>query len=168
MKKLAILLTITLLLGLFTGCNSLAQQKETEEPETFVECPAKLGSKAAKTIEEALLAKRGGTVNWWTKDKLNGNTRYYGSDNGYDIICDLGGEGIAVVTCIDIDGEIFKHGNAFGLYAYKDGELFGLKAAYESGLVSKEAVIAAAKLHQESQAMSYPNLGDDYWTNTED
>ena len=161
MKKLAILLAIALLIGLFTGCQAAKQ------PETYVECPAKLGSSAAKPIEEALQKKHGDAVTWWTKDNLHGTARYYGSDNGYDIIFDIGGEGIAMARCINIDGALFKHSSAFGLYAYKDGTFLDLKAAYESGLVSKDAVVAAAQLHLECQKLSYPNLADSYWT-TED
>ena len=77
--------------------------------------------------------------------------RYYGTDNGYHIIlleCESGAylqgqENVNIADCTFIVSP-GKH-----LMAYKDGDFIDLRIAYRDGLISKEAIAKAAKLHAE-------------------
>ena len=82
---------------------------------------------------------------WFDAETRYWGHRYYGSDNGYDILF-VGGQ-MAVSTTKYIAGQGFTYGTAFQLYAYKDGEVVDLEQAYTDGLVSQSAIEQAAQYH---------------------
>ena len=72
--------------------------------------------------------------------------RYYGTYNGYHIAflippVDLGEKTLTVAECS------FYYPSTFYIYAYKDGKLIDLATANAQGIVSKEAIAEAAKIH---------------------
>ena len=73
---------------------------------------------------------------------------YYGTENGYHIIFyHTVYDNIANQWTRDIAGYSFYGGGSAQLVAYRKGEFIDLKEAYEKGLISKEAIAKAAKLH---------------------
>ena len=109
-------------------------------------CPALLTSEKRIAIEQAFGWDYLYTDDLWYS-KSHGGLRYYGSDNGYDILFQ---NGMTMAEEIQaIAGQAFGHVNGFILYAHKDGELIPLKDAYNTGLVSKEAIKLAREYHNQ-------------------
>jgi hypothetical protein len=80
------------------------------------------------------------------------NFEYFGSCNGYHIVKFLSGPVAQAYHSKGVAGYVFEYATSFCLKAYKDGEFIELKEAYESRLVSKEAIAKAAELHEAVQA----------------
>lgn len=88
-----------------------------------------------------------------TTKRYKSDFRYLCAENGYHIIFveyDLveRDDGLLPVTQ-KIAGSRFRHSAHFKLYAYKDGAFVELEEAYKKGLVSKEIIVAAAKINKE-------------------
>ena len=133
MKKLAILLTIALLTGLFAGCQSSSEKPDVTE------------DSKQKTETDAT-------------DGYPSGTLYYKTANGYDILFSPGtlfGPFIEVIA-----GEAFGYSTSFHLFAYKDGEKLLLQDAYEAGLVTKEDIAAARDAHNQRLGLDNLNLAD--------
>lgn len=75
--------------------------------------------------------------------------RFYGEENGHHIFFVQVKSRPQVLTVKKIAGSEFRYPEEFSLYACIDGEFIDLEEAYENGLVSKEAIAEAAKLHAE-------------------
>jgi len=86
-----------------------------------------------------------------TDELLYSHARYYGSENGYLILCKVSNTtwGAGFQQVVGKYKFIHEGGVHFQLFVYKDGTLLQLKDAYEQGLVSEESVVAAWTLHRE-------------------
>ena len=81
--------------------------------------------------------------------------RFYAEENGRYIIFAQVKSRPQVLTVKQIAGSEFRYTEEFSLYAYVDGEFIDLEEAYNEGLVSKEAVAEAARVHKKD-----PNVPD--------
>lgn len=143
MRKLLFLLIILHILSLI-GCKS-----QDGLPE--------LTDEKKQEIETAFGWKPNG---WWDAETCYWGHRYYGSDNGYDIL--FGGGQMTASTTKYIAGKEFAYGSSFNLYAYKDGVIMDLDKAYTDGLISEEAIERAVQYHMacERAATAYrDNIG---------
>ncbi len=86
---------------------------------------------------------------WYSDDEPFGYCRIYGRDNGYIIFYFRGGLTIMDTGPIVIDGVAIGDRDPPRLYAYKNGEFIFLQEAYEQGLISRAALIAAADYHRQ-------------------
>ena len=128
------------------------QNAELYAPEYIYErpvlhCPALLTAEDRMQIEESL-ENEGYFCNdslWYTEGCPVSFYRYYGTDNGYDIIFFSSGSGMTVAQSMEIDGVYFNHSMPFNLFAYKDGALLNLEDAYAEGLISREALEQAGQ-----------------------
>ena len=75
--------------------------------------------------------------------------RFYGDENGRHILFVKTTKATIPLTVKQIAGSEFSHQGVFSLYAYIDGEFIDLEQAYKKGLISQEAIAAAAKKHVE-------------------
>ena len=111
-----------------------------------------LSACAASGVNEAALKKRVESDWLALKGGIKISTfRYLGSDNGYHIVSFTGGAHADAVMTKKIAGYSFTYQHSFLLQAYKEGEFIELKEAYESGLVSLDAIANAAKIYNEKQ-----------------
>ena len=74
--------------------------------------------------------------------------RFYGEENGCYIIFAQVKSRPQVLTVKQIAGSEFRYPEEFSLYAYIADEFIDLEEAYNQGLVSKEAVAEAARVHK--------------------
>lgn len=124
-------------------------------------CPAVLTAEKRTEIEQALNNK-GYPCNdslWYSDACPVSIYRYYGSDNGYDIIFYDSGSGFAVAETKEIDSVSFYHSMPFALYAYKDGVFANLEDIYAEGLISKEALEEAGNYHTLCEEFYYEWIG---------
>lgn len=155
MKRIAFVLTLVILLGLFTGC-----QKETRYTPDLPE-------EDIQRIEEAYAKKFGKDAIWFNPETLRGRLFYIGSDNGYLILIhnvpnatlQLDIKDKTTLSSAgpsrqkkDLDSDIILKWveSDTEYYAFKDGEFLELTLVYEDGLISKEALKKAAKTYNDA------------------
>lgn len=135
MKKICLLLIITLLLGCLTACQSTGAQgygdKLTQDQKEEIDCAwAKLGYFGYGD---------------WYDDGFAWGPRYYGTENGYAFIfvpANLTIEG----RCV-IGKYTFRSGQSFNLYGYKDGVFHLVSDLYTDGVISDAALESIWNAH---------------------
>ena len=150
MKKLALLLAIVTLLGIFSGCD-----KHDADDGNMISCPERISEKYRDQItadfEKEFDQK---CPTWFSVKNYGGGISYLGSYNGYAIV--LYNQKNMLDTSyqysMKIKGEVeFKYLNRGArLYAYKDGEFTNLAEAYDKGYVTKQDLITAANAHEKA------------------
>ena len=132
-KLIAFVLCLTLLLS-FSACAAVNQP--VTDMESLEKEVAGAWAKKNKIDEEKLLS-----------------FYYYGTDNGYHIICfdpiNPGGAQLTGMHDVKISECEFIYNYGVQLVAYRNGRFINLRTAYRLGLVSKEAIAKAAELHAE-------------------
>lgn len=86
---------------------------------------------------------------WTTAEDVGqraGGMVYLGSNNGYDILFES--TMADVLSSERIADQTFLASSSFVLYAYKDGTFYSLEDTYDKGFVSKDAIIAAARVNR--------------------
>lgn len=83
----------------------------------------------------------------WCTAGEKGQCCHLTNADGYDIIASSIGMVTMAEESINIGQWTFEEYYGFNLYAYKDGEIIPLKAAYRQGLVSDETMQAAWEAH---------------------
>ena len=153
MKKLALLLAIVTLLGVFSGC--AARDEESSESEVMFNSPEPISENLRNQITEAFEKTFNKTCpTWFSMKNYGGGISYLGSYNGYAIV--LYNQNNMIDTpyqySMKINGEVeFKYLNSGArLYAYKDGEFTNLPEAYDKGYVTRQDLITAANAHARS------------------
>ena len=149
MKKLCWLLIITLSLGCLAAC----QNTDAEKDSTY------LSQSQKEEIEKAWLETMESDLVWY--DESIGGVRCYGSENGYIFLFAHGF--LAVEDSCSIANCRFRFGDQFFLYAYKNGVFHNLEDIYSEGLVSKEAIRAAFKIHKTHLAENFPGIYEMYY-----
>ncbi len=141
MKKAIIIIASILLLGLLAGC---ADNSTVHSPAPIsLKLRDQLDADFAEFYRDAYVPK------WYSDEEPYGYCRIYGSDNGYIIFYFDGGMRIFDGGPVVIDGISIGDRDTPEIYAYKNGEFIDLAEAYEQGLISKDALIAAADYHQQ-------------------
>lgn len=149
-----------LLIGLFAGCAHSGNKQDDKDSEKLLNYPAPVSEKKIEKIEKdyAKKFKKEFKLRWSTEKEPKGEAFYCGHDNGYDILVftpeldsSLSISGSKEFS-VKIGGDVeFAHLNGeTELYAHKDGEFIKLADAYEDGLITKEALEEASKLHSEA------------------
>ena len=149
MKKICLLLIITLLLGFLSACQNPAESDHTTAPLPIENEDGTLAQWMKDEIVQAYV-KEGGSAKdifWADETPTGAGRRYYGTDNGYVILCGIGGPEWRCT--IEIGEYVFEYSCHFYLWAYKGGETFQLKDVYEQGLISDAAIEAALQRHLE-------------------
>lgn len=141
MKKAIIVIAVFLLFGLAAGLIS-SQFVYSPAPITLAE-RNQLDADFSEFLHDNYVPK------WYSDDEPLGYCRIYGRDNGYIIFYFRGGFRIFDTGPIVIDGIAIGERDAPLLYAYKNGEFILLQEAYEQGLISRAALIAAADYHRQ-------------------
>ena len=93
MKKICLLLIITLLLGFMSACQNPAGSNQTTEPLPIENEDGTLAQWMKDEIVQAYV-KEGGSAKdifWADETPTGAGRRYYGTDNGYLIHCGIGG-----------------------------------------------------------------------------
>ena len=147
MRKICWLLVITLLLGCLAACQSTTGSDQTTGPLPIENEDGTLAQWMKDEIVQAYVNEGGSAkdILWADETPSGAGRRYYGTDNGYVILCGIGGPECR--WTIEIGEYVFKYSCHFWLWAYKDGELFQLKDVYEQGLISDDAIQAAWERH---------------------
>lgn len=142
MKKLSLLLAITLLLHCLAACQGQPQNEQATEPLPIENRDGTLAQWMKDEITSILVNEdwlpNAADIQW---DDGNGTKgiRYYGIENGYVIIffeagpAELGNSRYISKYC-------FSHSCHFRLLAYKDGNLYHLHNLYGDGLIGKAAI----------------------------
>lgn len=113
-----------------------------------VYCPAPLEKETVEQITIALREKyQEYSVDWYSVKNTSGTCRCYGTDRGADIVFYAGGFRLEIPDSRTVAESAFRFGTAFELYLHKDGILTDLEEAYQNGLVSQDAIAAAAQMH---------------------
>lgn len=156
MKKLAFLLTLVMLLGLFAGCHSSEPTPQpatqpTEAPkDEIINCPAPISKSLRDQLDADFLKLDEEYVpNWYDTEKRSGYCRIYGTDNGYTLFYYDGGMRLLDGGPLVVGDIAFGAGATPRIYAYKDGTFITLADAYAQGLVSREALVNAQAYHNQ-------------------
>lgn len=113
-----------------------------------VYCPAPLEKETVEQITIALREKyQEYSIDWYSVKNPSGTCRCYGTDRGADIVFYAGGFRLEIPDSRTVAESAFRFGTAFELYLHKDGILTDLEEAYQNGLVSQDAIAAAAQMH---------------------
>ena len=138
MKKICLLLTITLLLGCLVGCQSAGSSNNDQLTKSMKE-----------EIDRAW--KNGDRMSYgeWYDDGFPYGPRYYGTENGYIFMFIYGMT--AVQGRCTVGTYEFKSSQSFNLYAYKDGTFHKVTDLYNQGLISDAAVKAMWDTHQRTE-----------------
>lgn len=147
MKKICLLLIITLLLGFMSACQNPAGSNQTTEPLPIENEDGTLAQWMKDEITQAYV-NNGYSIRdvYWAEDSNNEERTYLGTENGYVILFSVGGPD--AWWSIQIGEYVFEYSCYFYLKAYKDGEFFLLKDVYEQGLISDAAIKAAWEIHR--------------------
>ena len=135
MKKLTVCILILAMLLSFSACAAAVQPiTNAEDVENLKKEVAGAWAKKNKIDEEKLLS-----------------FYYYGTDNGYHIICfepiNPGGAQLTGMHDVKIAECEFIYNYGVQLAAYRNGRFINLRTAYRLGLVSEETIAKAAELH---------------------
>lgn len=147
-RKYVFFITIIVVIGI-TLTLVLIPRLETSD------CPAPLSQwkkmQIEKDFEKYFLQS---CPYWFGGEYPPGEISYLGSSNGYAIILYNPRNQIDVpyTYSIKIGNEVeFKYLNSSArFYAYKNGEFFNLADTYEKGLINRDELEKAAKLHSEA------------------
>lgn len=141
MKKAIIIIALIMLVGLLAGCAS----------NSTVHSPAPISLKLRDQLDADFTEfyRDPYVPKWYSEEEPYGYCRIYGSDNGYIIFYFDGGMRILDGGPVVIDGISIGNRDTPEIYVYKNGEFIDLAEAYEQGLISRAALIAAADYHQQ-------------------
>jgi hypothetical protein len=175
MKKLAILLTMLLLIGLFAGCAHSGNKQDDKDSEKLLNYPAPVSEKKIEKIEKDYAKKfdKEFKLRWTSENEPYGDAFYCGSDSGYDILVfrpnpgGLGSAGVSVFIGGDV--EFPQMNSQSSLYAYQDGEFIKLADAYEDGLITKEGLQEASEQYKNGLELKYdfPSISEGAPENSE-
>ena len=140
MKKICLLLIITLLLSCLFACNN-SENKSIENAD------GTLSQWMKDEIKSAYEKRDGASWGKWQDEGYLRGPRYYGTYNGYVIIFRWGAA--QSLWSIKIGKRTFKGGIEFRLFAYKDGEFHLLEDVYEQGLIGDDAIEEIWNTHRE-------------------
>ena len=155
MRKIAFVLMLVILLGLFAG-----GQKQTHYTPD-------LPKEDIQRIEKAYAIKFGYDALWFNPETVRGRLFYIGSDNGYVILIHNVPNATLQLdvkdkTTLSAAGSAHKKKNLDSdiilnwvesdteYYAFKDGEFLNLIQVYKDGLISKEALEKAAQTYNDA------------------
>ena len=136
MKKICLLLIITLLLGCLAGCPSAGTSNNDQLTKSMKE-----------EIDQAWENGNRMPYGEWYDDGFPYGPRYYGTENGYIFMFIYGMT--AVQGRCTVGKYTFRSGQSFNLYGYKDGVFHLVSDLYNQGLISDAAVKAMWDKHQE-------------------
>ena len=117
----------------------------------FVSCsfPWNLSREKKREIRDAWLEKTGEDIVWYHKNyNLPTGMRYYGTYSGYTVFFKRDNTMESEDVILTVAGQEIKYGFPFTIWAYKDGEFYGLEYAYNNGLLSRGQIRAIAKYHE--------------------
>ena len=139
MKKAVMFL---ILLGMILSLNGCQTVRDPNKLYTY-----SLSEELKTTIKNKVVLKYDVVIYWGESTPDWGQT-YYGTIDDWIIVqdCGAGRMNIGGYPCTtEIAGYTFIHDDIFALYAYRDGEVWELKAAYENGLLTKTQI---GKIHE--------------------
>jgi hypothetical protein len=159
MKKLAFLLTLVMLLSLFTGCHRGAPKQQSKgESEEILYCPAPMTKETYKRMFST------DSDDWdpstfWSEDNQKSNARrYYGTYNGLDVL--LQKIQAQAINTYNIAGFDFIC-NACNIMVSKNGGTgVTLEKAYEQGLLTKEDIETIYNYHRQTESSLYAESGE--------
>ena len=165
MKKIALLLSLILLISSFAGCHSSVQPPQsatqpatepsaTEPKEEIYYCPAPL----TKEIYCQMFPNNAEYWNpddFWAEDNWSCLYRYYGMYNGYGIITRYTNITVSQDYTTTIAGFTFITHSSY-LHACKDGKMIGLDEAYEQGLLTDEDIKSSYDYHMQVESICCP------------
>ncbi len=146
-KLIAIALLLALILPLFAGCQTLRSPDALYQDE--------LSDELKTTIKHKIVLKYDEVI-YWGKTTASWQEPYYGTINDWIIVQSNGTDKMSIDLPhpdYELAGYTFEEGGEFfALYAYRDGEVWELKEAYEQGILTKAQIQKIHKRHQDIYA----------------
>ena len=137
MRRLSFLLTVFLLLTIFTGCGTPSIPSSAE---LSVELKAEIGEAWHSQFAQELLWNEG-------DDYKRGYARYYGTHKGMVILFIESDTNIAATGSITVAGQEMIWGYEFDIYVYVNETICTLSQAYSRELLSDKDVKQIAAIH---------------------
>ena len=145
-KLIIAVLLFALILPLFAGCQT------TRNPNVLYQ--DSLSEELKTTIKNKVVLKYDEVI-YWSETTASWQEPYYGTINDWIIVqCCLTNKMSIGLPYPDYElaGYTFEAGGFFCLYAYRDGEVWELKEAYEQNLLTKEQIGKIHERHNEIYA----------------
>ena len=143
-KVISLVALLAMTLSLFTGC-----QEPYDPNKLYTDLPSKevckeiyvtfldMGTWAYGLYFESIYGDESINYQW-----------YYGTINGYIIIFGEPAD-VCVSSRMTVADCVFEYGTPFKIYAYRDGEVWTLREAYEEGLLTKDHIKLLEERHVE-------------------
>ena len=155
MRKIAFLLTLDMLLSLFTGCDSSEPTRQPAgESEEILYCPAPMTEEIYHQLFPLATGDWDPSKFWSEANSITYVYRFYGNYNGYHILAERGR--IATSKTYTVAGYEFT-GQALILTARKGSQSKDLDKAYDSGWLTKEDIETIYDYHKLTEPLYYPS-----------